>query len=78
LPERIRITLDNWIRILWFASILANSSGANKRTLGRNVIGGSLITIKRLRKRPYATLAVKLHVALDRHKRTPKVREICA
>src|SRR5215469_7878556 len=38
--------LGNWIRILWFVSILVNSSGISKRMVGKNVIGGSFITIE--------------------------------
>src|SRR5215831_17975828 len=41
--------LGNWIRIPSFVSILANSSGVNKRRPGRNVIGGFTTTIERSR-----------------------------
>jgi hypothetical protein len=38
------------IPIPWFVSILANSSGTNKRMHGRNAIGGSISIIKRSRR----------------------------
>src|SRR5262249_22252248 len=47
-PEKIRIILGNWIRILWFVNILENSSGVNKRMLGRNATGGFTSIIERL------------------------------
>ena len=47
--EDPHIILDISIRILSFVNTLANSSGVNKRMLGRNVIGGSIITIERSR-----------------------------
>ena len=44
-----RIILGNWIRILSFVNILANSSGVNEARLGRNAISGSFTIIGRLR-----------------------------
>ena len=48
---KIRKILGNWIRILWFVNTLGSSFGVNESRLGRNAIGGSTITIERLRRR---------------------------
>jgi hypothetical protein len=45
LREKIRTIPDNWIRILWFVSTLANSFGGNERRPGRKAISGCLTII---------------------------------
>jgi len=50
LREKIRIILNISIHILSFGNTLASNSVVNKRVRGRNVIGGSIIIIGRLRR----------------------------
>jgi len=50
LPKKIRRMLDSWTRILWFVNTLANSSRVSAPRRGRNAIGGSITTIKHLRR----------------------------